>query len=539
MTRKLLTAFLPLLILIAIPLLLRQATAESPPGVSGESTDRLVIITPNSESIRYEFTRAFREHYRRLSGREVEIEWRTPGGTSDIVRFIADRFESAFRNYWTGNPANSPWNGELAAGFNDPRAVPGSKVSANVIAARKQFLASDVSIGVDLFFGGGQYDHQRQANKGYAVDAGIQKLHPEWFCPEVIPQQFSGEKFYDPHGRYYGSCLATFGICWNKDRIKELFVSPPKSWLDLGRGQFFRQLAIADPTKSGSVNKCFEMIVQQQMAAAVAKYPANGLKNGWADGLNLIKRIAANSRVVTDSASKVTHDTANGDTAAGICIDFYGQSEAEWSAIRNHGVPRMEFTCPADGTSVSADPIQLLRGAPNRKVAVAFIEFVLSDSGQKLWSFRLGTPGGPVKYALLRLPIRRDFYRPEYLKYMSYPEMNPYKLCAGFEYHPAWTGKYFSLLRVLIKCIALNPLPELQNAWREIIRAGGPKAVPKAMAKFNALPFAYSDANKARRALTPAKGRDAFREVLRTQREWSEFSRKNYREAAELARRGE
>jgi hypothetical protein len=92
---------------------------------------------------------------------------------------------------------------------------------------------------------------------------------------------------------------------------------------------------------------------------------------------------------------------------------------------------------------------------------------------------------------------------------------------------------------VLIKCIALNPLPELQEAWGEIIRAGGPDAVPKAMAKFNALPFEYADADKARQALTPGKGREAFRDVLRTQREWSEFSRKNYREAAELARRGE
>ncbi|MDD5728914.1 MAG: ABC transporter substrate-binding protein, partial [Victivallales bacterium] len=424
MIRKLLTAFLPLVILIAIPLVLRQSTVKSASGVSGTVSDRLVIITPNSESIRYEFTRGFREHYHRVYGREVEIEWRTPGGTSDIVRFIADRFESAFRNYWTENPANSSWSGELAAGFNNPRAVPGGGMAASVVKARKQFLASNVGIGVDLFFGGGQYDHQRQADKGYAVDAGIQKLHPEWFRPECIPQQFSGEKFYDSHGRYYGSCLAAFGICWNRDRIKELAVLPPESWTDLGRPQFFRQLAIADPTKSGSVNKCFEMMVQQQMAAAVAGCPADGLETGWADGLNLIRRIAANSRVVTDSASKVTHDTAAGNAAAGICIDFYGQSEAEWSAVRNHGVPRMEFTCPADGTSVSADPVQLLRGAPNRKVAVAFIEFVLSDAGQKLWSFRPGTPGGPVKYALLRMPIRRDFYRREYLQYMSYPEMN-------------------------------------------------------------------------------------------------------------------
>lgn len=531
MWRQILYAFIPLAILVAIPVLMRPSADEKGSG-GATGGDRVVIITPHSESLRYEFGRAFREHYREKYGREVTVEWRTPGGTSDIVRFIADRYESAFKTEWLAQPGNE-WSHEIAVAFTNPKATPGGKVSETAINARKQFMQSNAGIGIDLFFGGGQYDHNRHAEKGYAVDAGIARLHPEWFNDNVIPQRFSGEIFYDPAGRYYGTCLSSFGICWNIDRVKELNTTIT-GWADLADRRFFQQIAIADPTKAGSVNKCFEMIIQQQMSEAVKRDSLNGLNQGWTNGINLIKRIAANTRYVTDSASKVPHDTATGAAAAGICIDFYGRSEAEWTAMQNKGQTRMEFLSPINGTSVSADPIQLLRGAPNPQTAIDFIEFVLSVEGQKLWNYRIGTPDGPRRYVLRRLPIRKDMYTPEHLQYMTDKDVNLYESCAGFVYHPEWTAKYFNLLRVMIKCMILNPLPELQDAWQEIIKAGGPQAVPLAMAKFNELPSGYQDIEASRNALTsgPVTG------MLKAQREWSEFARKKYCEAAELARAG-
>ena len=537
MWRQALLAFFPLAVLVAIPLLLRPSERERSTGPA-TAGDRLVIVTPHSESVRYEFGRAFREYYRKKFGREVTLEWRTPGGTSDIVRFIADSYEAAFRNAWNADPTNPPWNKTIAANFANPKARPGSGLPDEALAARRKFLASRVGIGIDLMFGGGQFDHQRQADKGYAVDAGMQQRHPDWFTPESMPRQFSGETFYDPAGRYYGACLAAFGLCWNRQRLDAMTDStPPREWSDLGAPRFFQQIAIADPIKSGSVNKCYEMMIQQQMAAAVKTDPVRGLDQGWANGMNLIKRMAANSRYVTDSASKVPHDVAGGGAAAGICIDSYGRAETQWSALQNHGVSRMVFLCPADGTSVSADPIQLLRGAPNREIAVAFIEFVLSVESQKLWDFRLGTPGGPYQYQLRRMPIRKELYAPEYRQYLADPEVNLYSSCAGFVYRPEWTGKYFGLLRVMIKCIVLNPLPELQEAWREILRAGGPEAVPQAMAAFNRLPFPYHDADAAAQKLQVGKNITII-EVLRLQREWTENAARNYREAAALAREG-
>ncbi|OGV57696.1 MAG: hypothetical protein A2X45_19315 [Lentisphaerae bacterium GWF2_50_93] len=534
MLSRLLLTFTPLVFLIAIPVLLQPHSVTET--ISG--SDHLIIITPHAEPIKYEFEHAFRKYYREEFGRDVALDWRSPGGTSDIVRYINDRFEASFRQCWESNPENGKWSKDIAGAFTNYRLDrPSPDTPPDSLKARKMFLSSEVGIGIDLFFGGGAYDHAKHADKGYAVDAGIQKLHPDWFTDERIPREFSGENLYDRQGRYYGVCLASFGICYNVDRIKSMRESsPPATWHDLGEARFLRQIAIADPTKSGSINKCFEMLIQETMSEAVAKDGPDARSAGWADGLNLIKRIAANSRYITDSAGKVPQDVANGDTAAGMCIDFYGRTEAEWTEMQS-GSNRVVYVSPRNGTSVSPDPIQLLRGSQNPQAARAFIEFVLSREGQKLWNFKVGTPGGPIKYALRRTPIRKDMFVPEYQRYLSDAGYDPYQASQGFKYHADWTGPYFGLIRTMIKCIALDPQPELNRAWEEITMAGGPGAVPQAMAEFNRLPFGYAEAAKNSSRLYPGKDWTML-DVIRLRREWTEESRQNYMKAASLAQEG-
>lgn len=533
---KLTLALTPLAVLIALPLLSRPKAAEATPS---DDKAKLVIITPHNETIRYEFERAFRKHFRETRGRDVHIEWRMPGGTSDIVRYIDDKFAGAFRDLWESNPDNGPWTAEVAKNFNNRKLDPsGANVDPLPRKAREAFLSSNAGIGVDLFFGGGQYEMNKQARKGHAIDAGMLTKHPEWFNDDVIPLTFSGETFYDSKGRYYGTCLSSFGLCYNVDRVKLLpDGEPPRRWSDLGKPELIDAVVVADPTKSGSITKCFEMLMQQSLAEAVGELgEERGLPVGWRNGLNLIKRIGGNAWTVTDSASKVPRDVGKGNAAAGMCIDFYGRAESEWSAWRNGGKPRLLYVTPESGSSMSCDPIMMFRGAPNPEAAKAFIEFVLSKDGQRLWNYRPGEPGGPEKYALRRLPVRKDLYKPEDLKRMSDPDALPFERGASFDYHGRWTGPYFSLLRVLIKCMALDPLDELRAAWRAIQRAGGPEQCPEAMKAFNRLPFGYDQCGKMAGRLRGGPG-DSKLAALETQRQWSEFFRQNYLEAAELAKR--
>lgn len=520
-------------LLLILPFVLRPAPEER---LTIEGADQIVILTPNAESIRYEFERAFREYYREKNQREVTIDWRSPGGSSDIVRYIADRYEAAFRKYYEAQMPDEEFDDEIAAAFANHK-LTRENASPREWQARELFLNSDIDIGVDLFFGGGMYDHQRHAARGFSVDGGVMVRHPEYFAEDAILPAFSGETLYLANGGAYGSCLSTFGLCYNPDRIAELGIEPPKSWYDLGKADFLGVLAVADPTKSGSINKCFEMIVQQTMQEAMAHDPEKGAELGWAEGMNLIKRMVGNSSLLADSAGKVTHEVAAGNAAAGMCIDFYAFAEAEWTAFQRDGKASIVYVKPEGGSAVSTDPIQMLRGAPNRKAAEEFLDFVLSIEGQKLWDFKKGVPGGPEKYVIRRPPIRQELYRDEYREFMADPDYNPYAGGAELIYDANLTGRYFNLLRVTIKCIALDVMDELQIAWQAILAAGGPDAVPEAMKEFNALPFAYSEASKADAGLYPAADYP-MEKVTALRRQWTLQQREHYRNAARLAREG-
>ena len=510
MKRLMLALAVPVLLVI-LPLVLRPSADWSPP-----APERIVIITPNSEQIKYEFEQAFRKWYKEHRGHDIMIDWRSPGGTSDIVRYINDRFEAEFRLYAIQNGLE--WNNETAAAFKN------SSLKAADHPARRLLLESDLGIGIDLFFGGGTYDQAKVASIGYAVDAGVKDRHPGWFTDDVIPMNFAGEQIYDPEGRYYGYCLSSFGIAYNFRRVRELGVEPPQNWADLTDPAFFGTLAIADPTKSGSITKCYEMILQQAMAEL-------GPEQGWLEGFRRIKLLTANSRSIADSAGKVVRDVSSGEAAAGVCIDFYGFSEAEWSRLTT-GAPTMTYVMPRGGTAVTADPVQLLRGAPNPDAAKDFIDFLLSKEGAAIWLQKPGTPGGPVRYAQLRPTVRKDSPCEILAEYQSLPDYRPYDLGGTFEYHSAWTGRYFSLIRVLIKCIALDPEDDLRAAWKAVLDNGGPEANPEAMAELLALPVPYEAAADEAKALngTPA-------EAAAARTRWTEAARSGYLRAAELARK--
>jgi ABC-type Fe3+ transport system substrate-binding protein len=531
-------AVLPPLLLVVIPLALR-------PEAGGEraapTAAHLVIIGPNNETIRSEFGQAFVRYARSQLHTEVVIDWRTPGGTTEIVKLIDEQFQAAFQ------AAHPELSVRERKAFNDPALDRPEQQPDDLRRVRSAFLSSDLGIGIDLMFGGGEFDHRVSlADKGYVVDVGLVAALPEVFRKEVIPQRLGSEIMYDPKGRYVGTALASFGICYSPDRLALLpGLHAPQTWSDLGDPRLVSAVAMADPSKSGSVAACYVMMLQEQIARAVhhggtaaatattstttAPATVAELDSGWQNGFTLIKRIAGNARYVTDSASRVAYDVARGDACAGMCIDFYGRSEAAWTR-RESGHDRLVYVTPRGGTSISADPISCFRGAPHRELAVAFMRFVLSPEGQGLWDDRVGVPGGPRQYVLHRWPVRRDLYTPEHRRLMSDDLEDPFTLAEAFHAEPRWTGPYFDLIRLTIKAVVLDPRLELVAAWRAIIQAGGPEQVPEAYAALAWLPYARHEADDAKQALDAVKG-----DRIGTLRRWCIEAQDQYRRAQALA----
>jgi iron(III) transport system substrate-binding protein len=527
---------LALCAIVALPFLLRPKR-----NALEKADDALVIITPHNEALRSEFGRAFREWYRAKTGRTVSVDWRVIGGTSEITRFLEGEYVSSFQYHWT-HGLKKEWSLDVQSGFQNGR-LP-KDAPAEVKAAREAFLASNVSCGIDLFFGGGPYDFTRQAVAGRLVDSGMMQKHPEWFRDEVIPQEFAGEEYWDPKGLWIGSVLSSYGLLMNRDSLERLHVAPPpRQWMDLRNPKLYGEIALADPTKSSSIAKVFENILQQQMQIRMrnlsksepgldkAALEKKAVHEGWIEGLRLLQLIGANARYFTDSSQKPPIDVSQGDSAVGLCIDFYGRQQAE-AVSRRSEANRLAYVAPVGGSVSSVDPIALLRGAPHREVAVAFIEFVLSMEGQKLWNFRPGTPGGPEHFALRRLPVRRDFYQnEEFRQYMSDPEESPFEGAERLVYRSAWTGGLFREMAFIVRIMCMETHRELTEAWRDIIAAGQPADAMAVLQDLSKL--SYEEAGGRIKRTLGAKNRV---EELRMAKELAESFRAQYRRAGELAR---
>ena len=551
--RKELLVALAMLLTLVAPFILRPAQSTAP----ARYDRRLVIMTPHHDRIRDEFSRAFAAQWKKKNGETLYIDWRVPGGTSDIAMFLKSEYAAAFQNFWV-NKLGKPWSRDVASAFYSNRiALPAdAKVERTPIQeAREAFLASNIGIGVDLFFGGGAYDYIQQADAGVLVASSgksrsglamLKAKHPQWFAENAIPEAVGGEPYRDKDDRWVGTCLSSFGIVFNRDVLRRLGVEKePSQWEDLADPKLMGQVALADPTKSGSVTKAFEMIIQQQMQREIDKLIKNpgkirtpaeteieGVKRGWEAGLQLILRITANARYFTDSSTKIPLEVARGDAAAGMSIDFYGRS-AEEEVRKPDGTSRVGFVTPAGGTSIGVDPIGMLRGSPEPEVAMAFMEFVLGDEGQKLWGYRAKVPGGPTRSALRRLPVRKDFYSAQNAPLMSDAGEKPYEKAQEFVYHPEWTSAMFNAIRFLIRVTCIDVHDEQQKAWEALVAAGMPERATSAFHETRLV--SYETTKSSLNSILHS--RDKVQEV-RLARRLSDLFRGQYERATRFANAG-
>lgn len=465
---------------IALPLIFKRSGKSS----ASRADDTVIVITPHNEAIRYEIENGFKEWYRAKTGRSISIDWRIPGSTGEILRYVDSVFINSFRLYWE-KTLQKTWSQEIQMSFCNPALKPGLTPSHDEplgLAARRAFLNSSIGCGIDILFGGGVIEHKKEASMGQLVPSGIFERHPEWFCDEVIPFKLAGDYLWDKQGRWIGSSLSSFGIVYNEDRVKDLGLPhAPEQWVDLTSPLLFKQIAMVDPVQSSVVIKCFEMILQQQMqgqkqalevvhGSLTESLTHEALCKGWDIGLKIIQKIMANSRYFTDASTKTIWDVSAGNCTLGVVVDFYGRYQKEILKKRSGG-HRLEFIMPKGGSTASPDPIAMFRGAPHPKESLAFFEYVLSEQGQDLIGFKLEVPHGPRRYPLSRTPIRKDFYTEAKKPFMLSPAMNPFVDTGDFDYQEAWTAPAFHSIRFLSKVAFMDTYKELSAAWQAIIKA--------------------------------------------------------------------
>src|SRR3954454_23773600 len=81
-------------IVLGLPFALAAIQRQSQPVAQvQQATARLVIVTPHNGDIRREYAIAFDQWHRQKYGQGVAIDFRVPGGTTDLVRLLTSTFK--------------------------------------------------------------------------------------------------------------------------------------------------------------------------------------------------------------------------------------------------------------------------------------------------------------------------------------------------------------------------------------------------------------------------------------------------------------
>jgi ABC-type Fe3+ transport system substrate-binding protein len=507
-------------LVLGIPLLahaLRRGTAGAQ--YSGAAA-RLVIITPHMREIRDEFRWAFADWHQKKFGYPVEVQYLTPGGSTDIRR----QLDTIYRAIRDTN------NGKLPP-------------------------EDQVNTGIDMVWGGGDFEFNSKL-KPLGILRPI-NLDPK-FLKQVFPSPaLAGVKLYDQDKdatghplppQWIGVCLSSFGIIYNPDLYRALDLPAPKTWTDLSDPNLFSMLSLADPSHSASAAVAYMMVIQRGMADAETRFfhdnaavPPAKLKTtpqysqaidaGWKDGMRHLLLIAANARYFSDSSAQPPDDVARGDAAAGIAIDFYGRVTEQ-----TVGANRETFVAPAAATAITPDPIAILYGTHGKQLELSehFIEFLLSPEGQRLWELKVGQPGGPRASALRRSPIRQDVYAD---RTGWADDVNYFSLASGFNQRGQWMDTFGELPQIWAAAW-IDDRDDLHAATAQILAIRDEQKRAALLAELSDIPITRADvlaeiAEGKRVAADASRDPDVWRAEKRLQ--WSRLFAEHYRQVAERA----
>lgn len=309
----------------------------------------LVIVTPHRADIRREFERAFRARYPGAT-----IRWDSQKGTGEALRFVQQKFASP--TVAARGAANT--NGPNASG-----------------------------IGADIFFGGGPETFLELEARGW-----LQALPSDY----GVPPELNGVPLRSYDKKWVAAALSRFGILFNRPLAARLRLPVPREWAELGDPALRGQVELVDPRRSGSARVIYESVLQLY---------------GWERGWQVLTAMAGNARPFVVSSSRPLDDVAQGRAAFAPSVNFLAQT-AIARARETGGAAQLGYIEPRAQQVITPDPIGILRGAPHRALARAFVAFVLSDEGQKLWMLRRRSRGGPVAENLYRLSVLPSLYEP-------------------------------------------------------------------------------------------------------------------------------
>jgi iron(III) transport system substrate-binding protein len=212
----------------------------------------------------------------------------------------------------------------------------------------------------DIFWGGESALFDKLAEQKLLAPLDLPKA-----VIDAIPATIGKPKpipLKDPKGFWTGTVLEPYGIVYHPRLLQRLGVAPPTDWDDLLDPKLKGNVAQCAPTRSSSSHATYEVILQR-----------DGDEKGW----QWLKRLGANTGIFTARSRDVPSVVAKGEFAAGFAVPSYMAFEDRLAGFD------IKFVAPKTAW-ITPEPIAILAGAKHPNAARAFIEFMLSERGQKV-----------------------------------------------------------------------------------------------------------------------------------------------------------
>jgi len=298
---------------------------------------------------------------------ESELALITP-----VSKFIHDAALKAFADY-----AKEKWNVPVKV----------SAIPAGTPVAYGRIVEWKGKPEVDIFWGGESALFEKLAEQKL-----LQKVEISRGVWEAIPASIGKPRpipLKDKDGFWVGTALEPYGLVYHPKKIQRLGIPEPREWDDLLNPKLKGEVAQCAPTRSSSSNATYEVILSMY-----------GEDKGW----EWLRKLAANTGHFTARSRDVPTVVAKGEYSAGFAVPSYMAFEEKLAGFE------LKFVAPKNAF-VTPEPMAILAGARNPKAARAFIEFLLSERGQKVFMERglfpitpkykvQGPPGSPAEVAV-------------------------------------------------------------------------------------------------------------------------------------------
>jgi ABC-type Fe3+ transport system substrate-binding protein len=276
---------------------------------------------------------------------ESELALITP-----VSKFIHDAALKAFAEY-----AKEKWNVNVKV----------SAIPAGTPVAYGRIVEWKGKPEVDIFWGGESALFEKLADQKL-----LAKLdHLDKALVEQIPASIGKPKpipLKDKDGFWIGTALEPYGLVYHPKKIQRLGIPEPKEWDDLLNPKLKGEVAQCAPTRSSSSNATYEVMLSMY-----------GEDRGW----EWLKKLAQNTGHFTARSRDVPTVVAKGEYSAGFAVPSYMAFEEKLAGFD------LKFVAPKN-SFVTPEPMAILAGSRNPKAAKAFIEFLLTERGQKVFMER-------------------------------------------------------------------------------------------------------------------------------------------------------